>query len=177
MLFIGAPTPSVLDEALTRPADSGARSCSAANREDRKDIAAFTSTRSSTTTPSTPSRREDLRASRTATHRPISSRSIAGAAVNAFEDGRDSLYWKDIASHGQRGSRSRDPSRYTERDKIAVSRHELGHAVASHFFQKTTSHVRLSIRRRANPQIGEIGGYHKSCHGRRVAGVPLAAGR
>jgi ATP-dependent Zn protease len=34
--------------------------------------------------------------------------------------------------------------------------------VASHFFQKDHSHVRLSIRRRANPQIGEIGGYHKS---------------
>jgi ATP-dependent Zn protease len=51
---------------------------------------------------------------------------------------------------------------YTQRDKIAVARHELGHAVASHFFQKDHSHVRLSIRRRANPQIGEIGGYHKS---------------
>jgi len=53
------------------------------------------------------------------------------------------------------------PVEYTERDKIAVARHEVGHAVASHFFESDRSHVRLSIRRRASV-IGEIGGYHKS---------------
>src|SRR5260370_7063820 len=47
-----------------------------------------------------------------------------------------------------------------ERGKTAVARHELGHAVASHFFKTDHSHVRLSIRRRATA-IGEIGGYHK----------------
>ncbi len=52
------------------------------------------------------------------------------------------------------------PVEYTDRDKIAVARHELGHAVASHFFKTDHSHVRLSIRRRATA-IGEIGGYHK----------------
>jgi cell division protease FtsH len=52
------------------------------------------------------------------------------------------------------------PVEYTERDRIAVARHELGHAVASHFFKTDHSHVRLSIRRRATA-IGEIGGYHK----------------
>ena len=55
------------------------------------------------------------------------------------------------------------PVEYTERDRIAVARHELGHAVASHFFERDRSHVRLSIRRRADPKAGgEIGGYHKS---------------
>ena len=38
------------------------------------------------------------------------------------------------------------PVEYTERDKIAVARHELGHAVASHFFLPDHAHVRLSIR-------------------------------
>ena len=53
------------------------------------------------------------------------------------------------------------PVEYSERDRIAVARHEMGHAVASHFFKTDHAHVRLSIRRRATA-IGEIGGYHKS---------------
>jgi ATP-dependent Zn protease len=53
------------------------------------------------------------------------------------------------------------PVEYTERDKIAIARHEVGHAVASHFFLPDHAHVRLSVRRRASVQ-GEIGGYHLS---------------
>jgi ATP-dependent Zn protease len=54
------------------------------------------------------------------------------------------------------------PIEYSERDKISVARHELGHAIASHFFKKDHGHVRLSVRRRADPRLGEIGGYHLS---------------
>jgi ATP-dependent Zn protease len=40
------------------------------------------------------------------------------------------------------------PVEYTERDKIAVARHELGHAVAARYFLPDAVSVRLSIRMR-----------------------------
>src|SRR5712691_1247191 len=111
----------------------------------------------------TPDRREEF-ARITDGYSPADIEQVLSLALlYAFEDGRDSLYWKDIReAMGNVEAGLAIPVEYTERDKIAVARHELGHAIASHFFQKDHSHVRLSIRRRANPQIGEIGGYHKS---------------
>jgi ATP-dependent Zn protease len=49
------------------------------------------------------------------------------------------------------------PVEYTERDKIAVARHELGHAVAARFFLPESAHVRLSIKMRADSL-----GHHKA---------------
>ena len=51
---------------------------------------------------------------------------------------------------------------FSEKDKVRIGRHELGHTVASHMFQKDHGHVRLSVRRRADPRFGEIGGSHLS---------------
>jgi ATP-dependent Zn protease len=166
MLFIGATNrPSVLDEALTRPGRFGRQIVfRLPNREDRKDIAAlYFDKKQHDPALDTPSRREEF-ARITDGYSPADIEQVLSLALlYAFEDGRDSLYWKDIReAMGNVEAGLAIPIEYTERDKIAVARHELGHAVASHFFQKDHSHVRLSIRRRANPQIGEIGGYHKS---------------
>src|SRR5712691_1793466 len=166
MLFIGATNrPSVLDEALTRPGRFGRQIVfRLPNREDRKDIAAlYFDKKQHDPALDTPDRREEF-ARITDGYSPADIEQVLSLALlYAFEDGRDSLYWKDIReAMGNVEAGLAIPVEYTERDKIAVARHELGHAVASHFFQKDHSHVRLSIRRRANPQIGEIGGYHKS---------------
>jgi ATP-dependent Zn protease len=166
MLFIGATNrPSVLDEALTRPGRFGRQIVfRLPNREDRKDIAAlYFDKKQHDPALDTQSRREEF-ARITDGYSPADIEQVLSLALlYAFEDGRDSLYWKDIReAMGNVEAGLAIPVEYTERDKIAVARHELGHAVASHFFQKDHSHVRLSIRRRANPQIGEIGGYHKS---------------
>jgi ATP-dependent Zn protease len=166
MLFIGATNrPSVLDEALTRPGRFGRQIVfRLPNREDRKDIAAlYFDKKQHDPALDTSSRREEF-ARITDGYSPADIEQVLSLALlYAFEDGRDSLYWKDIReAMGNVEAGLAIPVEYTERDKIAVARHELGHAVASHFFQKDHSHVRLSIRRRANPQIGEIGGYHKS---------------
>jgi len=166
MLFIGATNrPSVLDEALTRPGRFGRQIVfRLPNREDRKDIAAlYFDKKQHDPALDTPSRREEF-ARITDGYSPADIEQVLSLALlYAFEDGRDALYWKDIReAMGNVEAGLAIPVEYTERDKIAVARHELGHAVASHFFQKDHSHVRLSIRRRANPQIGEIGGYHKS---------------
>ncbi len=166
ILFIGATNrPSVLDEALTRPGRFGRQIVfRLPNREDRKDIAAlYFDKKKHDPAIDTPSRREEF-ARITDGYSPADIEQVLSLALlYAFEDGREVLQWKDIReAMGNVEAGLAIPVEYTERDKIAVSRHELGHAIASHFFEKDRSHVRLSIRRRADPQLGEIGGYHKS---------------
>jgi cell division protease FtsH len=166
MLFIGATNrPSVLDEALTRPGRFGRQIVFLMpNRESRKDIAAlYFDKKQHDPALDTPSRRDEF-ARITEGYSPAAIEQVLSLALlYAFEDGRDSFTWKDVReSIGNVEAGLAIPVEYTERDKVAVARHELGHAVASHFFEKDRSHVRLSIRRRADPVLGEIGGYHKS---------------
>src|SRR5216684_968591 len=164
MLFIGATNrPSVLDEAVTRPGRFGRQIVfRLPNREDRKDIAAlYFDKKNHDPALDTPSRRDEF-ARITDKYSPADIEQVLSLALlYAFEDGRESFNWKDIReAMGNVEAGLALPVVYTERDKIAVARHELGHAVASHFFKTDHSHVRLSIRRRATA-IGEIGGYHK----------------
>ena len=165
ILFIGATNrPSVLDEALTRPGRFGRQIVfRLPNREDRKDIAGlYFDKKKHDPSLDTPSRREEF-ARITDQYSPADIEQVLSLALlYAFEDGRDLIQWKDIReAMGNVEAGLAIPVEYTERDKVAVARHELGHAVASHFFMTDHSHVRLSIRRRATTH-GEIGGYHKS---------------
>src|ERR1700736_4257070 len=164
MLFIGATNrPSVLDEALTRPGRFGRQIVfRLPNREDRKDIAAlYFDKKQHDPALDTTSRREEF-ARITDGYSPADIEQVLSLALlYAFEDGREAFNWKDIReAMGNVEAGLAIPVEYTERDKIAVARHELGHAVASHFFKTDHAHVRLSIRRRATTH-GEIGGYHK----------------
>jgi ATP-dependent Zn protease len=166
ILFIGATNrPTVLDEALTRPGRFGRQIVfRLPRREDRKDIAAlYFDKKRHDPALDTPSRREEF-ARITEGYSPADIEQVLSLALlYAFEEGRDSLNWPDIReAMGNVEAGLALPVEYTERDKIAVARHELGHAIASHFFKTDHGHVRLSIRRRANPQLGEIGGYHLS---------------
>jgi ATP-dependent Zn protease len=165
ILFIGATNrPAVLDEALTRPGRFGRQIVfRLPKREDRKDIAAlYFDKKQHDPALDTPSRREEF-ARITEDYSPADIEQVLSLSlVYAFEDGRDAFNWRDIReAMGNVEAGLAIPVEYTERDKIAVARHELGHAVASHFFKTDHSHVRLSIRRRATVQ-GEIGGYHKA---------------
>jgi ATP-dependent Zn protease len=165
ILFIGATNrPSVLDEALTRPGRFGRQIVfRLPNREDRKDIAGlYFDKKKHDPSLDTPSRREEF-ARITDQYSPADIEQVLSLALlYAFEDSRDLIQWKDIReAMGNVEAGLAIPVEYTERDKVAVARHELGHAVASHFFMTDHSHVRLSIRRRATTH-GEIGGYHKS---------------
>jgi ATP-dependent Zn protease len=164
-MFIGATNrPSVMDEALTRPGRFGRQIVfRLPNREDRKDIAAlYFDKKQHDPSLDTPSRRDEF-ARITEQYSPADIEQVLSLALlYAFNDGREALNWKDIReAMGNVEAGLAIPVEYTERDKIAVARHELGHAVASHFFKTDHSHVRLSIRRRATTH-GEIGGYHKS---------------
>jgi len=164
ILFIGATNrPSVLDEAVTRPGRFGRQIVfRLPAREDRKDIAAlYFDKKNHDPALDTPSRRDEF-ARITDKYSPADIEQVLSLALlYAFEDGRDAFNWKDLReAMGNVEAGLAIPVEYTERDRIAVARHELGHAVASHFFKTDHSHVRLSIRRRATA-IGEIGGYHK----------------
>jgi len=164
ILFIGATNrPSVLDEALTRPGRFGRQIVfRLPSREDRKDIAAlYFDKKKHDASLDTASRREEF-ARITDKYSPADIEQVLSLALlYAFEDAREAFNWKDVReAMGNVEAGLAIPVEYTERDKIAVARHELGHAVASHFFKTDHSHVRLSIRRRATA-IGEIGGYHK----------------
>ena len=165
ILFIGATNrPSVLDEALTRPGRFGRQIVfRLPTRDDRKDIAAlYFDKKQHDAALDTPSRREEF--SRiTEGYSPADIEQVLSLALlYAFNDGRQAFDWKDIReAMGNVEAGLAIPVEYTDRDKIAVARHELGHAVASHFFKTDHAHVRLSIRRRATTH-GEIGGYHKS---------------
>ena len=164
ILFIGATNrPSVLDEAVTRPGRFGRQIVfRLPAREDRKDIAAlYFDKKNHDPALDTPSRRDEF-ARITDKYSPADIEQVLSLALlYAFEDGRDAFNWKDLReAMGNVEAGLAIPVEYTDRDRIAVARHELGHAVASHFFKTDHSHVRLSIRRRATA-IGEIGGYHK----------------
>src|SRR5438128_2967344 len=165
MLFICATNrPSVLDEALTRPGRFGRQIVfRLPNREDRKDIAAlYFDKKQHDPALDTPSRREEF-ARITDGYSPADIEQVLSLALlYAFEEGRQALAWKDIReAMGNVEAGLVIPVEYTERDKVAVARHELGHAVASHFFKTDHAPVRLSIRRRSTTH-GEIGGYHKA---------------
>jgi ATP-dependent Zn protease len=165
IMFIGATNrPSVMDEALTRPGRFGRQIVfRLPNREDRKDIAAlYFDKKQHDPSLDTPSRREEF-ARITEQYSPADIEQVLSLALlYAFNDGREQLNWKDIReAMGNVEAGLAIPVEYTERDRVAVARHELGHAVASHFFKTDHAHVRLSIRRRATTH-GEIGGYHKS---------------
>jgi cell division protease FtsH len=166
IMFIGATNrPSVLDEAVIRPGRFGRQIVFLTpNREARKDIAnLYFGKKSHDPALDTPERREEF-ARVTEGYSPADIEQVLSLALlYAFEEGRQEFTWKHIReAMGNVEAGLAIPVEYTERDKVAVARHELGHAVASHFFEKDRSHVRLTMVRRADPQLGEVGGYHKS---------------
>ena len=165
ILFIGATNrPSVMDEALLRPGRFGRQIVFLMpKKEERKDIAAlYFDKKKHDPALDTPERREEF-ARITEDYSPADIEQVLSLALlYAFEEGRDALEWKDIReAMGNVEMGLALPVVYTERDRLAVARHEVGHAVASHFFKTEHAHVRLSIRRRAT-RFGEIGGYHKA---------------
>jgi ATP-dependent Zn protease len=166
ILFIGATNrASVLDEALTRPGRFGRQIVFLMpKRDSRQDIAAlYFDKKRHDPALDTPSRREEF-ARITEGYSPADIEQVLSLALlYAFNDGREAFNWKDIReAMGNVEVGLALPIEYSERDKISVARHELGHAIASHFFKKDHGHVRLSVRRRADPRLGEIGGYHLS---------------
>ena len=160
LLFIGATNrPMVLDEALTRPGRMG-RQIIFRNptREDRKDIAdLYFGKKKHDATLDTPEKRDEF-ARITQGYSPAMIEQVLSLALMyAFEEGRDFFTWKDMReAMGNVESGLVVPVDYTEREKVAVARHEMGHAVAQHFFQTDHAPVRLSIKMRGDGSLGRL---------------------
>jgi ATP-dependent Zn protease len=166
LLFIGATNrPSVMDEALLRPGRFGRQIVFLMpKREARKDIAElYFAKKKHDPQLDTPARREEF-ARITEGKSPADIEQVLSLALlYAFEDGRQAFDWRDVREAlGNVEAGLPIPIQYSDQDMIRIARHELGHAIASHVFMKDHGHVRLSVRRRADPHLGEIGGYHLS---------------
>lgn len=152
ILFVGATNrPSVLDEAVTRPGRFGRQIIfRMPTKEDRKDIAElYFSRKKHDPQLDTPSRRDEFARVTDGYSPAMIEQALSLALMYAFEDDRDAFIWQDLReAMGNIEAGLAHPVEYTERDKIAVARHELGHAVAARYFLPDAVSVRLSIRMR-----------------------------
>jgi hypothetical protein len=153
ILFVGATNrPQVLDEAVTRPGRFGRQIIfRMPTKEDRKDIAElYFSRKKHDTEMDTPARRDEFARVTDGYSPAMIEQATSLALMYAFEDGRDAFNWRDMReSMGNIEAGLAHPVVYTERERIAVARHELGHAVAARYFLPGAASVRLSIRMRS----------------------------
>jgi cell division protease FtsH len=160
LLFLGATNrPSVLDPAVTRPGRFG-RQITFRNptKQGRLDIAdLYFSTKTHDAALDTPAKRDEF-ARITVGHSPAEIEQILSLAlIYAFEEKRESFNWNDVRTAiANVESGLAEAVDYSDRDKIGVARHELGHAVAAKFYQPDKGMARLSIRMRG----GSLGHFY-----------------
>ena len=152
ILFVGATNrPQVLDEAVVRPGRFGRQIIfRMPTKEDRKDIAdLYFAKKKHDPDLDAPSRRDEFARVTDGYSPAMVEQATSMALMYAFEDGRDAFTWRDIReAMGNIEAGLAHPIVYTEREKVAVARHELGHAVAARFFLPDQVSVRLSIKAR-----------------------------
>jgi len=160
LLFVGATNrPSLLDEAGTRPGRFGRQIIfRMPTREDRKDIAAlYFDNKRHDAELDTPERRDEFARITEGYSPAMIEQALSLALMYAFEENRGFFAWRDLReAMGNVESGLVQPVNYTEREKVAVARHELGHAVAMRFFQGDHKPVRLSIKMRSDGSLGRL---------------------
>jgi hypothetical protein len=153
ILFVGATNrPQVLDEAVTRPGRFGRQIIfRMPTKEDRKDIAdLYFAKKKHDPELDTPARRDEFARVTDGYSPAMIEQALSLALMYAFEDGRDAFTWRDMReAMGNIEAGLAHPVVYTERERLAVARHELGHAVSARYFLPEAVSVRLSIRMRS----------------------------
>ncbi|HEY9289591.1 MAG TPA: AAA family ATPase [Candidatus Dormibacteraeota bacterium] len=152
IFFMGATNrPQVLDEAVTRPGRFGRQIIfKMPDLEDRKDIADlyFSRVRHDARLDEPETRNEFARITKGYSPAMIQ-QALSVGLMYAFEHGREGVVWEDIReAMANIEAGLAEPIVYTERETLAVARHEMGHAVANRFFLPEMKSVRLSIRKR-----------------------------
>jgi ATP-dependent Zn protease len=152
ILFVGATNrPNVLDEAVTRPGRFGRQIIfRMPTKEDRKDIAdLYFAKKKHDPDLDTPVRRDEFARVTDGYSPAMIEQATSVALMYAFEDNRAEFTWRDLReAMGNIEAGLAHPIVYTEREKVAIARHELGHAVAARFFLPDQVSVRLSIKAR-----------------------------
>src|SRR3989440_1174387 len=153
ILFVGATNrPQVLDEAVVRPGRFGRQIIfRMPTKDDRKDIAdLYFAKKKHDPELDTPARRDEFARVADGYSPAMIEQALSLALMYAFEDNRDAFTWRDIReAMGNIEAGLAHPVVYTERERVAVARHELGHAVAARYFLPDAVSVRLSIRMRS----------------------------
>ena len=152
ILFVAATNrPQVLDEAVTRPGRFGRQIIfRMPTKDDRKDIAdLYFAKKKHDPDLDSPARRDEFARVTDGYSPAMIEQATSLALMYAFEDGRDAFTWRDMReSMGNIEAGLAHPIVYTERERVAVARHELGHAVAARYFLPDQVSVRLSIKAR-----------------------------
>ncbi|MEP7105365.1 MAG: AAA family ATPase [Chloroflexota bacterium] len=153
LFFMGATNrPDVLDEAVTRPGRFGRTITSARGSSLATPICTspYFDKKAHDPELDTASRRDEVARITDGYSPAMIDQVLSLALMYAFEEGRSYFTWRDLRdAMGNVEAGLAEPIEYNERDKIAIARHELGHAVAARFFEPEKSSVRLSIRMRA----------------------------
>src|SRR2546425_2371387 len=153
ILFVGATNrPQVLDEAVVRPGRFGRQIIfRMPTKDDRKDIAElYFAKKKHDPELDTPARRDEFARVADGYSPAMIEQALSLALMYAFQDNREAFTWRDIReAMGNIEAGLAHPVVYTEREHIAVSRHELGHAVAARYFLPDAVSVRLSIKMRS----------------------------
>jgi ATP-dependent Zn protease len=152
IFFMGATNrPQVLDEAVTRPGRFGRQIIfKMPDLEDRKDIADlyFGRVRHDKRLDDVEVRNEFARITKGYSPAMIQ-QALSVALMYAFEHGREGFIWDDLReAMANIEAGLAEPVEYTEKETLAVARHEMGHAIANRFFLPDMNSVRLSIRKR-----------------------------
>jgi ATP-dependent Zn protease len=159
VLFLGATNrPNVLDEAVTRPGRFGRRIMfRTPTREDRKDIGnLYFDQKAHDPDLDRPQRRDEFARVTEGYSPAMIDQALSLALMYAFENGREAFNWKDLReAMNNIEAGMAEPVEYSESEQLAIARHEVGHAVAAHFFKPDHRHVRLTIRKR-----GDALGHH-----------------
>jgi ATP-dependent Zn protease len=157
IFFMGATNrPQVLDEAVTRPGRFGRQIIfKMPDLEDRKDIADlyFQRIRHDQRLDEPQRRNEFARITKGYSPAMIQ-QALSVALMYAFEHGREGFIWEDLREamvNIEAGLA--EPVRYSDREALAVARHEVGHLVANRVYLPDRKTVRLTIKKRA----GELG--------------------
>ena len=157
IFFMGATNrPQVLDEAVTRPGRFGRQIIfKMPDFEDRKDIADlyFSRVRHDVRLDAPEVRNEFARITKYYSPAMIQ-QALSVALMYAFEHGRQGVTWEDLREamiNIEAGLA--EPVRYSDREALAVARHEVGHLVANRVYLPDRKTVRLTIKKRA----GELG--------------------
>ena len=152
IFFMGATNrPQVLDEAVTRPGRFGRQIIfKMPDLEDRKDIADlyFSRVRHDVRLDDPETRAEFARITKGYSPAMIQ-QALSVALMYSFEHGREGFIWEDLReAMANIEAGLAEPIEYSENERLAVARHEMGHAVANRFFLPDMKSVRLSIRKR-----------------------------
>jgi cell division protease FtsH len=153
ILFVGATNrPAVLDEAVVRPGRFGRQIIfRMPTKDDRKDIAElYFSRKEHDPELDTVARRDEFARVTDGYSPAMIEQALSLALMYAFEDNRSAFTWRDMReAMGNIEAGLAHPVQYTERERLAVARHELGHAVAARYFLPEAVSVRLSIKMRS----------------------------